>query len=463
MSETVNPNEASATGGRGGIAQTGLPAKVRRWSSAVTLGRNMDADTAPSTRQRWARSLVHSHLQKMQRGQLVLNEPDGTTHTFGGTNTAQPHNTDDATANDRFQPVEAVINLHNPAAYTAIAFNGVVGAAEGYMDDHWSTPDLLAVIRFFVSNISALKKMDSERSAGNRVALNLLSRVTRNSLTGSRKNISAHYDLGNDFFELFLDPTMMYSAALFNDQDITLQQASTAKLQHICEKLELKPTDHLVEIGTGWGGMAIHAASHFGCRVTTTTISKQQHDYTKKLVTERGLEDKITVIMRDYRELEGQYDKLVSIEMIEAVGHKYFSSYFKKCSELLKPHGLMLIQAITITDQRYDQARKSVDFIQRYIFPGGCLPSLSVIANHVATVTDMGVVTVSDMSQDYAKTLRCWREAFESRTEQVRALGFDERFIRMWLYYLCYCEGGFMERVINSTQVVIAKPDYRTY
>jgi cyclopropane-fatty-acyl-phospholipid synthase len=461
MSDTLNTNQSTTAGERGGITQTGLPSKVKRWSSAVSFGRNMDAGTAPSTTQRWARSLVHSHLQKMHRGLLVLNEPDGNSHTFG---TAAHNAQNNASVTDgQFQPITATINLQNPAAYTAIAFNGVVGAAEGFMDGHWTTPDLLAVIRFFVSNIQDLKKMDGERSVGNRIALNLLSRVTRNSLTGSRKNISAHYDLGNDFFELFLDPTMMYSAALFEGRDITLGQASTAKLQRICEKLELKPTDHLVEIGTGWGGMAVHAATHFGCKVTTTTISRQQHDYTKNLVKARGLEDKITVVMKDYRELTGKFDKLVSIEMIEAVGHKYFSGYFQKCSDLLKPHGLMLIQAITITDQRYEQARKSVDFIQRYIFPGGCLPSLSVIANHVAKVTDMGVVTVSDMSRDYAQTLRCWRDSFEAAEDQVRALGFDDRFIRMWLYYLCYCEGGFMERVINSTQIVIAKPDYRTY
>ncbi len=460
MSETMNSNETDAADNRGGITQTNLPSRVNRWASAFALGRNMDAGTAPSTTQRWARSLVHSHLQKMQRGTLVLNEPDGSSYTFGSGAGTQPTK---LAGSSQFQPVNAIINLQNPAGYTAIAFNGVVGAAEGFMDAHWTTPDLLAVIRFFVSNITALKNMDGERSIGNRVALNLLNRFTRNSLTGSRKNISAHYDLGNDFFELFLDPSMMYSAAYFDGKDISLHEASVAKLQLICEKLELKSTDHLVEIGTGWGGMALHAATHFGCRVTTTTISQQQHDYTRELVRQHGLEDKITVVMKDYRELEGQYDKLVSIEMIEAVGHKYFSNYFAKCSDLLKPDGLMLIQAITITDQRYEQARNSVDFIQRYIFPGGCLPSMSVIADQVARVTDMGVISVSDMSRDYAKTLRCWRQAFESRIEQVSAFGFDDRFIRMWLYYLCYCEGGFMERVINSTQVVIAKPDYRTY
>jgi cyclopropane-fatty-acyl-phospholipid synthase len=444
---------------RGGITQTDLPSRVRGWAKAVSFGRNMDATAAPSTTQRWARALVHNHLKKMQRGSLILNEPGGESFTFGAP--AAPDNPSADTHDGRFVPVHAVINLEDPAAYTAIAFNGVVGAAEGFMDGYWSTPDLLAVVRFFVSNIGALKQMDQQRSIGNRIALSVLSRVTRNSLSGSRKNISAHYDLGNDFFELFLDPSMMYSAAWFNQGDITLAEASTAKLQLICEKLELKPSDHLVEIGTGWGGMAVHAATHFGCRVTTTTISRQQYDYTKKLVGERGLDDRVTVLMRDYRELDGRFDKLVSIEMIEAVGHKYFSEYFHKCSSLLKPHGLMLLQAITIADQRYQQARKSVDFIQRYIFPGGCLPSMSVISQHVTNHTDMVLFNVQDMSPDYARTLNCWRRSFENRVESVKSLGFDDRFVRMWLYYLCYCEGGFMERVINSVQVVLAKPDYR--
>ncbi|MEM7259191.1 MAG: class I SAM-dependent methyltransferase, partial [Pseudomonadota bacterium] len=300
MSESLDTARSTPVN-RGGITETNLPSTVRGWSRLLSFGRNMDATSAASTTQRWARALVHSHLGKMQRGSLVLNEPGGQSLTFGSVerqkSSANAHE-------DRFEPVHAVINLQNPAAYTAIAFNGVVGAAEGFMDGHWTTPDLLAVVRFFVSNIAALKQMDQERSVGNRIALNVLNRVTRNSLTGSKKNISAHYDLGNDFFELFLDPSMMYSAALFTRPDMTLEQASTAKLQRICKKLELTADDHLVEIGTGWGGMAVHAATHFGCRVTTTTISQQQYDYTTELVRARGLENRITVVMRDYRELD---------------------------------------------------------------------------------------------------------------------------------------------------------------
>jgi cyclopropane-fatty-acyl-phospholipid synthase len=312
-----------------------------------------------------------------------------------------------------------------------------------------------------VYNMGALKDMDKERSVTNKVALSALDLVRRNSVARARKNISAHYDLGNDFFEQFLDPTMMYSSALFDGQKMPLATASLNKIETICQKLQLKASDHLIEIGTGWGGMALYAASNYGCRVTTTTLSQQQHDFTKDAIARANLQDRVTVIMQDYRELEGKYDKLVSIEMIEAVGHQYFSNYFRKCSDLLKPDGLMAIQAITISDQRYEQARKSVDFIQRYIFPGGCLPSIQVIANHVAEDTDMCILTVSDMAKDYAKTLAVWRESFTSKIEHIRSLGFSEQFIRMWMYYLCYCEGGFEERVIGATQIVMAKPDYR--
>ncbi|MGB2271426.1 MAG: class I SAM-dependent methyltransferase, partial [Pseudomonadales bacterium] len=277
----------------------------------------------------------------------------------------------------------------------------------------------------------------------------------------AQKNISAHYDLGNDFFSLFLDQSMMYSSAVFNDESASLYDASTAKLETICQQLKLNANDHLLEIGTGWGSMAIYAAQNFGCRVTTTTISKEQYDYALDRVTALGLNDKVTVLMEDYRKLTGRYDKLVSIEMIEAVGRQYFSEYFGRCADLLKPDGLMLIQAITIADQRYEKATRAVDFIQRYIFPGGCLPSVNIIGHHVASDTDMMIVSLRDIGRDYALTLERWREQFMDKLEAVRSQGFDERFIRMWEYYLCYCEGGFRERAISTVQVVMAKPEYR--
>ena len=394
----------------------------------------------------WARSMILKHLGTMQRGQLVIEE-NGEKTTYG----------------DQSDNVELIAELTivNADTYSALALNGVIGAGESYMDGYWTSLDLVKVIRFFVINMQTLDAMDGERTWLSRMGMWLLDRVNRNTIARAQKNISAHYDLGNDFFSLFLDQTMMYSSAVFADENISLFDASNAKLETICQQLKLNADDHLVEIGTGWGGMAIYAAQNYGCRVTTTTISQEQFDFATKRVKDLGLSDKVTVLMQDYRKLTGRYDKLVSIEMIEAVGRQYFSEYFSRCADLLKPDGLMLIQAITIADQRYDQATKAVDFIQRYIFPGGCLPSVNVIGHHVASNTDMMIISLSDIGRDYAITLERWREQFLEKLETVRSQGFDERFIRMWEYYLCYCEGGFRERVISTAQIVMAKPDYR--
>ena len=394
----------------------------------------------------WARSMILKHLGTMQRGQLVIKE-NGEETIYG----------------DQSDNVELVAELTivDIDTYSALALNGVIGAGESYMEGHWTSPDLVKVIRFFVINMQTLDAMDGERTWLSRIGMWLLDRVNRNTIARAQKNISAHYDLGNDFFSLFLDQTMMYSSAVFADEKISLYDASNAKLETICQQLKLNANDHLVEIGTGWGGMAIYAAQHYGCRVTTTTISQEQFDFATKRVNDLGLSDQVTVLMQDYRKLTGRYDKLVSIEMIEAVGRQYFSEYFSRCADLLKPDGLMLIQAITIADQRYDQATKAVDFIQRYIFPGGCLPSVNIIGHHVASNTDMMIISLSDIGRDYAITLERWREQFLEKLETVRSQGFDERFIRMWEYYLCYCEGGFRERVISTAQIVMAKPDYR--
>ena len=394
----------------------------------------------------WARSMILQHLGTMQRGQLVIEE-NGEKTIYG----------------DQSDTVSLVAELTvvNSDTFSALALNGVIGAGESYMDGHWTSPDLVKVIRFFVINMQTLDAMDGERTWLSRMGMWLLDRINRNTIARAQKNISAHYDLGNDFFSLFLDQTMMYSSAVFADENISLYEASNAKLETICQQLKLNASDHLVEIGTGWGGMAIYAAQNYGCRVTTTTISQEQFDFATKRVNDLGLNDQVTVLMQDYRQLTGHYDKLVSIEMIEAVGRQYFSEYFSRCADLLKPDGLMLIQAITIADQRYDQATKAVDFIQRYIFPGGCLPSVNIIGHHVASNTDMMIISLSDIGRDYAITLERWREQFIEKLETVRSQGFDERFIRMWEYYLCYCEGGFRERVISTAQIVMAKPDYR--
>ncbi len=405
----------------------------------------------PGLRRLWsgadlARDTLFKVIARLQTGSVILYEGDKT-YRFGNPDAVgEPH---------------AEIRINNPLAYSGVLLGGAVGAGESYIEGHWSSPELVDVVRLFTANMSMLQSMDALKAPLRSMAMRLLHLMKRNTRDGSQRNISAHYDLGNDFFDLFLDRNMMYSAAIFPHQDASLEEASDYKLDRICQQLELSANDHLVEIGTGWGGMALYAATHYGCRVTTTTISREQYQHARQRVIEAGLEDRVEVLCKDYRELEGHYDKLVSIEMIEAVGHSYYSNYFRACSALLKPGGLMLIQAITIADQRYETARRSVDFIQRYIFPGGCLPSIAVISAHVATDTDMQIVDLHDMTEDYANTLAHWRSRFRQRIEEVRAQGFDERFENMWEYYLCYCEGGFRERVIGTVQVTMAKPAWR--
>ena len=403
--------------------------------------------TAPArVTDRIARETLFRLLGKVEIGSLTLHEGPQSYHFGEHGNPAHPH---------------AEIHIHDAAVYAQVLSGGSLGAGEAYIKARWSSPDPVQVTRLFSANMVAMEGLDSGQS---RIALLLLKIghwLKRNTQKGSRENITAHYDLGNNFFELFLDPTMMYSAALFADPSITLEAASLAKLDEICRQLSLKPDDHLLEIGTGWGGMAIYAARHYGCRVTTTTISAEQYEYACKQVREEGLEDKVTLLCEDYRHLTGQYDKLVSIEMIEAVGHQFYKDYFETCSRLLKDNGKMVLQAITIPDRRYKEARDSVDYIKRYIFPGGCLPSLSVMAEHVSKDTDMQMVHLRDITEDYATTLARWRERFLLQTDAVEKMGFDQDFIRLWDYYLSYCEGGFRERIIGTVQLALAKPGFR--
>ena len=350
------------------------------------------------------------------------------------------------------------VQIHDTSVWGMIASNGSIGAGEAFIHGYWSSPDLTKVIRVLVSNMDVLDAMEGGLARLGRPLIRGLHWVNRNTRKGSQKNIAAHYDLGNEMFEQFLDPTMMYSAAQFLTADDTLEQAQLNKLQRICQKLDLKPEDHLLEIGTGWGSMALYAAQHYGCKVTTTTLSKEQFDYTKNRVEALGLQDQVTLLLEDYRDLTGQYDKLVSIEMIEAVGHHFLPSYFKQCSHLLKPHGLMLLQAITIREQRYEQAKSSVDFIQRYIFPGGALPSVQKMLEIVGKDTDMNMMHMEDFGLHYAKTLRLWHENFRRAHGRLTELGYDEYFLRLWEFYLCYCEGGFLERSIGTAQLLLAKP-----
>lgn len=405
-----------------------------RNGAAVPAGR-------PSLRDRLARRAVFARLSSLRHGKLVLHDYDGT-HQFG----------------DGQSSLVADITIVSSRVYRRLLLDGTIGAGEGYMAGEWQTSELVDVVRVFVSNIDCIQRMDSRRPLLRWLSDKWQHFRRRNSLQGSRKNIAAHYDLSNDFYQLFLDPSMMYSAAVFPDQCSDLDTAAEYKLQRICELLRLQPSDHLLEIGTGWGGMAIYAAQHYGCRVTTTTISAEQYRYAVDKVKSLGLQNQIDVLFEDYRNLEGHYDKLVSIEMIEAVGHQYYRDYFSTINRLLKPDGLMAIQAITIPDQRYHRATRSVDFIQKYIFPGGCLPSIATMAQHIGRHSDMRIVRVDDIASHYAKTLASWRRRFLDNQYAVQKLGFTEQFQRMWEFYLAYCEGGFTERAIGTVQMVLEKP-----
>ena len=384
---------------------------------------------------------VLRQLAHLKNGQLLVIE-EGERHLFGSAGS----------------PLLGEIHILDAAAWGLVASNGSIGAGEAFIHGYWSSPDLTAVVRVFVSNLEVLDALEGGLARLGRPLVRALHWLNRNTRKGSQKNIAAHYDLGNEMFEQFLDPTMMYSAAQFLTADDTLEQAQLNKLQRICQKLDLKPADHLLEIGTGWGSMALYAAQHYGCKVTTTTLSKEQFDYTQTRIEALGLQEQVTLLLEDYRDLTGQYDKLVSIEMIEAVGHHFLPSYFKQCARLLKPHGLMLLQAITIREQRYEQAKSSVDFIQRYIFPGGALPSVQKMLEIVGKDTDMNLMHMEDFGLHYAKTLRLWHENFRRAHGRLTELGYDEYFLRLWEFYLCYCEGGFLERSIGTAQLLLAKP-----
>jgi cyclopropane-fatty-acyl-phospholipid synthase len=356
---------------------------------------------------------------------------------------------------------QIVLTVHHPSFYAMLAFGGSIGAGEAYMAGAWSCSDLTGLVRLMLRNRDVLDGLESGLARLTAPLRRGLHWLNRNSRSGSRRNISAHYDLGNDFFRLMLDETLMYSCAIFASPQTTLREASLAKLDAICRKLDLRPTDHVLEIGTGWGGFALHAARHYGCRVTTTTISRNQYDLARQRIAEAGLEDRITLLLKDYRDLTGQYDKLVSIEMIEAVGHRYFDTYFAQCARLLKPEGQMLLQAITIADQRYEAARRSVDFIQRYIFPGSTIPSITAMLDAMTRASDLKLFHLEDIGDHYVTTLARWRENFFSNIERVRAMGYPESFIRMWEFYLCYCEGGFAERALGDVQMLLVKPGCR--
>lgn len=353
------------------------------------------------------------------------------------------------------------VTIDDPAFYRAVASQGSVGAGESYIRGHWRCDDLVALVQLLVHNRALLDGVERGPARVGGWLLKAWSHLRRNTREGSRRNIAAHYDLGNPFFSLFLSKDLMYSSALFEQADDTLDVASQRKLARICEQLQLQPGDRVLEIGTGWGGFAMYAARHIGCHVTTTTISVEQHALASQRIEAAGLHDRVTLLLKDYRDLDGQYDKLVSIEMIEAIGAQYLDTYFATLTRLLKPQGLALLQAITIEDHRYEQARRSVDYIKRFVFPGSFIPSINAILAATTRSSDLQLIGQHDFGHSYALTLRAWRGRFLAQLPAVRAQGFDEPFIRMWEFYLAYCEGGFLERSIGVSHLLMARPGYR--
>jgi cyclopropane-fatty-acyl-phospholipid synthase len=423
------------------------PTAMPKSDSIIASGVEAARSRRPAIIDRFARGAVLNRLAGIKNGRVVIE--DGDQHlTFG-----------EGDSND---DLHATIRVHDSRFYSDVALGGNVGAGEAYMAGSWTTDDLTSLVRIMIRNRDVAEGIDGGLARLAAPVRRFAHFLNRNTRTGSRRNIAAHYDLGNDFFELILDrELMMYSCAIFERADATLEEASAAKVDRICCKLDLRAHDHVIEIGTGWGGFAIHAAKNYGCRVTTTTISRAQHDYAVKRIAAAGLSDRITVLLEDYRDLTGQFDKAVSIEMIEAVGHHFLDSYFHKCGELLKPDGMMLLQAITITDREYDGALKRVDFIKKYIFPGSFIPSVTALCDSITRSSDLRLFHLEDLTPNYAETLKNWRLRLFQHLDRVRALGYPEEFIRMWEFYLCYCEGGFRERYIGDVQMLLTKPESR--
>lgn len=401
------------------------------------------ARTYPRWLVKLARKLLFRLGPYIQHGQIVL-EDDAGRHVFGHVSADYPE--------------PAILRIHDSVFYADAVYGGVIGITESFIDGRWSTDDLPALIRLVLHNESLYAALDRGLGALWQPARNFMHVMRRNSEKGSRRNIMAHYDLGNDFFSLFLDETMAYSAAYFPTPDASLDTASRAKFDRLCRRLHLTEHDHLLEIGTGWGGFAMHAAREYGCRVTTTTISPSQRAWVQDQLRKTGLDDRVEVLGLDYRKLEGQYDKLVSIEMIEAVGHQYLDTFFTCCGKLLKPDGLMALQAITVPNRFYDQHKRKATFINQYVFPGSCLPSDVAMCGSITRSSDLDLVLKEDITAHYVKTLEIWRSRFMAKVDQVRKFWPGEAFIRTWDLYFASCEAGFAQRDIYVGQYLFAKP-----
>lgn len=401
-------------------------------------------DTQPKLIDSLSRKLTFSLFDQIQQAGLLINDVDEQ-YFFG----------------DRAAPLQAEVQINNNRFYRRLLSGGSIGVAESYVEGDWSSPDLVTLVRLFARNMPTLEKLE-KRLGWITYPMHKLSHLSNsNTLQGSRTNIAAHYDLGNDLYQLILDSQMQYSSGIFRHKNDSLEQAQQHKLQLICDKLDLKPDQHLIEIGSGWGGLACYAAKHYGCKVTTTTLSQQQYQYAQSMIQQQGLEDRVTLLLKDYRDLDGQYDRLVSVEMIEAVGYRFLPGYFQKLEQLLKPHGKMLIQAITIADQQFEQYRKGVDFIQRYIFPGGCLPCISEMCKQLQKNTSMTVTRMQDYGLHYADTIAIWTQNFKQHALKLMESGYDRDFQRLWDFYFAYCEGGFREGSIGLVHFEAAKPRAR--
>ncbi|MGA8890218.1 MAG: cyclopropane-fatty-acyl-phospholipid synthase family protein [Anaeromyxobacteraceae bacterium] len=387
------------------------------------------------------RPLVLPRLSSLADGQLTLRE-GGASTTFG---------------NPARDGLAAEVVVRNPAFWRRVATGGTLGAAESYADGDWDTPDLTAVVRLVARNVSAMDGLEAGLAALRRPVDAVRHALRRNTRSGSRRNITEHYDLGDDFFQLMLDPTMTYSCGIFERPESTLEEASIAKIDRLCRMLRLGPDDHLLEIGSGWGAFALHAASRYGCRVTTTTISANQLARARRRIADAGLSDSVTVLHTDYRDLTGQFDKLVSVEMLEAVGADYYGTFFQKCASLLTDEGLMALQTITIADARYDQHVRGVDFIKRHVFPGSNIPSITALLQAATRNSDLTLRRLDDIGPHYATTLAAWRENLARNAEAVSRIT-EERFRRIWHYYLCYCEAGFAEGYLGDAQMLLARP-----
>ncbi len=410
---------------------------------SLTDPRHLSGIPKPTFLDRFARNLVLRQLERLERGCLRLRE--GNSEASFGEGVSD-------------ESLWADIEILDSSAYGDVAFGGTIGSGEAYMRGTWRSDELVKVMRLLLRNRKVFEDLDKGPARLTRPFQNLFHRLNRNTRVGARRNVSAHYDLGNEFFALWLDESMMYSSAIFEHDSDCLADAQRHRLDVICNKLDLGPNDHVVEIGTGWGGFALHAAKSRGCRVTTTTISEQQYELAKRRVQDAGLSNQIDVLLEDYRDLTGHYDKLVSIEMIEAIGSEHYDTYFEKCNQLLKPGGRMLIQAITTFDRQHELLKKEVDFIQRYIFPGGCLPSITAMASAIGRAGELLIIGLEDIGRHYALTLSHWRRNFLAQIDKVRMLGYPDEFIRMWEFYLAYCEAGFAERAISDVLLTAEKP-----